>query len=167
MDEHLESYKGKKLIFLFDTNVYRYIAQIDNTERNKGNRVLIDEMKKREIDNNCTSIMSLTTTQELLRHLNIEEKAYDDCYTAIRLQVFHTQILPLPTQIKKPIPQLDTILTTFFYDTDTSSKRLKVSEIIVDMGMKIFYQNIEMSVLQNDIQAINEDFSCNKKRYIK
>jgi hypothetical protein len=163
MDEHLERYKGKKLFFLLDTNVYRYIAEMAITRRINGNRFIVHEMCKREVENNCSSIMSLTTTQELLRHLNNEEKAYNVCYDALRFQFFHTQILPPSSYIKKPIPQLDTILTTFFYDTDTKDNRLKISEFIVDTGIKIFNQNIEVSALKNDINAINDDFLCNKK----
>ncbi len=161
MEEHLERYKGKKLVFLFDTNVYRSIAKMTKDGRIIGNRFIIDEMNRREADNNYKSIMSLTASQELLNHLHKDEdkRIYEECNNALRFQFFHTQILQLPATV----PLIDSLLTLFFFNTDTKDNRLGVSRYIFTLLNKIFSQNVEMSFLQKDIEAIRNDFLSDKR----
>lgn len=164
MNEKILKYKGKQIMFLFDTNIYRNIARMAKEDRIKGHRFVIDEMKRREKQNTCTSIMSLTTSQELLAHLIIEDKEtnkYIECYNALRFQFFHTQVL----QPAKRIPSIDSLLDYFFYDNDSIQERLIISEHVYNVIRKIFIQSIDMDVLEHEIGGINQDFACYKKEF--
>ncbi len=133
-------------------------------DRVKGNRFVIDEMKRREEKNNCVSIMSLTTSQELLAHLNIEEfekNEYKECYDALRFQFFHTQVFQPP----KRIPSIDSLLDYFFFDNNSIHERLIVSEHVYTVIQKIFGQSVDMNALHKEIGEINQDFAAYKKEF--
>jgi hypothetical protein len=161
MNNKISKYKGKRLIFLFDTNIYRNIARMAKEGQIIGNRFIIDEITRRESKNGSKSILSLTASQELLIHLSGDANVgdYEECYNALRFQFFHTQILQTPQRI----PLMDSLLTFFFYNSDTRDKRMAISEYIFEIIAKIFLQNIELSHLRNDILAIKNDFLCDKK----
>lgn len=155
--------RGKKIMFLFDTNVYRNIAQMVKEDRIKGNGFIIDEMNRREERNACISIMSLTTSQELLAHLNIEDKEkakYLECYNALRFQFFHTQVFQRP----KRIPSIDSLLDYFLFDNESIHERLIISEHIFNVIRKIYSQS-DMKILDPEIKEINKDFMCYKKEF--
>ena len=151
-------------MFLFDTNVYRSIAQMVKSNRIIGSNFIIGEMKKREAIKSCVSIMSETTSQELLAHFiktDKERTVFEECYNALRFQFFHTQVFQPP----KRIPNIDSILNYFFFSKDDIHPSLITSELVFNTIKKIFNQRIDLDLLQPEITALNKDFRVYKKEF--
>lgn len=161
MKEIISKYAGKKIIFLFDTNVYRRIVEIVRENRFSGNKFIIHAMSDRERESGCHSILSLTTSQELIAHLNEEDEDFTDCYQALRFQIFHTQKLQKP----KLIANIDSLLSYFFYNTDTKDERLKFTGFVCTFLEKLFWLNKDIGTLKDEINKINEDFLYYKEEF--
>lgn len=150
-----------KKLFLLDTNIYRRIAEIVIEKRFLGNNFIIAEIKDREASRNCQSIMSLTTSQELLVHMKDGDEDYEECYHALRFQFFHTQIF----QKRKIVPSIDSLLSYFFYREDSKDDRLSFTNIVYQLISKIFYQSEDLSNLKSEIENISKDFLNYKNEF--
>jgi hypothetical protein len=151
---------SKSKLFLFDTNVYRRIVETIRETRFFGNKLIIHAMCDEERERGCQSIMSLTTSQELINHLQEDDESFEECNHALRLQFLHTQVL----QKQKLLPTLDSLLAYFFYNEDSKEERLKFTGIVYQLIEKIFkHENI--SNLRDEIEDIRNDFLCYKKEF--
>lgn len=148
-------------LFLLDTNIYRGISKLVIEKRFGGNNFIVAEIKNREDSKNCQSILSFTTSQELLVHLKDGDPGYEECYHALRFQFFHAQIF----QKRKLLPSLDSLLAYFFYNNDSKDNRLSFTNIIYQLISKIGYQIEDASTIKSEIENISNDFLDYKKEF--
>ncbi|MEJ7679708.1 MAG: hypothetical protein WKG06_17980 [Segetibacter sp.] len=150
-----------KKLFLFDTNIYRRLAEIVKENRYQGNNFIIAEIKDKEDHRSCQSILSFTTTQELLVHLKDGDAGYEECRVALQFQFCHTQIFLK----RKLIPSIDSLLAYFFYNSDSKDDRLNFTNIIYKLICKIGHQIEDLSKLKSEIANISYDFLDYKREF--
>ena len=152
---------NRRKIFLFDTNVYRRLVEIVNENRFSGNKFIIHAMCDREREKGCHSILSLTTSQELIAHLNKDDEVFEESLQALKFQIFHTLILQKP----KIVPNIDSILSYFFYNTDSKDNRINYAEFVRLFLLKLFWLDKDIDTLKEDIDIINNDFLVYKNEF--
>lgn len=170
MNSKVAKFKEKRILFILDTNIYRGIAEIISNEQDQwaqlssdqidGNGYLLKEMKEREIVRNCQTIVSLSTSRELLRHLEEGDSEYERCLFALRYMYFHSQF-------GKPVSHttdFDTLLSEFFFGMGSDLERVSVSKYIINVLSKIFEQE-DMTAMREEIKEINSDFLCYKREF--
>ena len=103
-----------EILFILDTNAYRRLV---TGKRLCEVRPTANEMRIRERKLGCRSLMSITVSMELMRHLDKTDPFFKECYKALALQYHHTQKNPdgLNNSIDF-IPPQDEILSKFFFD---------------------------------------------------
>lgn len=103
-----------ELLFILDTNAYRRLV---TGKRSCEVRPTANEMRTRERKLGCRSLMSITVSMELMRHLDKTDPFFKDCYNALALQYYHTQKDPDgPNNSISFIPPQDEIISHFFFD---------------------------------------------------
>jgi hypothetical protein len=171
MNNKIAKYKEKRILFILDTNIYRRISELVKDEQMKwgqldseqidGNKYLLKEIKKREVASNCQTIMSLSTSRELLRHLEDGDKEkYEKCLLALWFMYFHSQY-------GKPVSHItdfDTLLSEFFFGIGSDNERFFVSGYIIDVLNKIFVQE-NMTAVKEEIKKINSNFLGYKREF--
>jgi hypothetical protein len=171
MNNKIARYKKKRILFILDTNIYRRISELVKDEQVKwgqlnskqidGNKYLLKEMKEREIASSCQTIMSLSTSRELLRHLEDGDKEkYEKCLLALRYMYFHSQY-------GKPVSHItdfDSVLSEFFFGIGSDNERFFVSGYIMDVLNKIYVQE-NMTAVKEEIKKINSDFLGYKREF--
>ncbi|QEC41688.1 hypothetical protein [Pseudobacter ginsenosidimutans] len=100
--------------FILDTNAYRKLV---TGKREAEILPTANEMRIRERSVNCTSLLSITVSMELMRHLSDEtDPHFEDCKKALILQYHHTQSNPGgPNNSISFIPPLNEILSEFYF----------------------------------------------------
>lgn len=102
-----------EILFILDTNAYRKLV---TDKRLCEVLPTANEMRIRERKLGCRSLMNITVSMELMRHLDKTDPFFKDCYKALALQYYHTQKDPDgPNNSIDFIPPQDEILSHFFF----------------------------------------------------
>ncbi len=161
LSDKIKKFVGKKLMFLFDTNVYRQLVRMecDNTEvQNVKLYLKFKAMVTDEIHKDCTAIRSLTVARELIGHLVEEDPNFESCKEALKLQEFHTQNISR----KNSCPDIDAILPFFLYKDNVPNLELETQA----NNLKNLIKGIKKIVFEKDysfVENINSYFKNYKK----
>lgn len=171
MDEKVQKFRGKEIIFLFDTNVYRRLIEMNENSRETRTNMLLFQMHIHERENNCRVMRSLTTSQELISHLIEGDDSFGLCMEALKFQERHTQF----EEKGLNSPSIDLLLLVFLYEEDVI---LNKNDVIISTLDK--YRNYtdwlkhtikkivkipHDSNVQKEIEKIKRNFSSYKKEF--
>ncbi len=165
MDEKIKKFVGKKIMFLFDTNFYRRLIDMDGEDdRNLKTYILFIEMRKKEVEKGCNIVRSLTAAQELIAHLIEGDDSFKTCKEALRFQEWHSQ----NEQGMLNSPSIDFLLPYFFYK-DGGGDSMLHNEINYTEWLKYVIKKIicnqEDSTTKIEVEKINKNFKSYKLEF--
>jgi putative acetyltransferase len=157
LSDKVKKFVGEKLVFLFDTNVYRRLVEfsfVNKEEANIKTTLLFRDLVSSEVEKKCNAIRSLTVARELISHLTNEDREYETCKLALRLQEMHTQ----NKRDRLNAISFDMLLSFFFYrdslQFNSLSNEREMDELFIQKINTIVYSQDKIDEI--DIERINK-----------